>query len=236
MADGPQSENMILAALPPADFELLRPHLRTVDLPVGFVIINAGDFPTRAHFPHNGVIASTILLKSGHVVEVRITGREGALGTAAGSDLHPSFTSSVVRIRGKSTTIDYPNLTSVVGRSNALREALDKHNASQQAMADQTIACNAIHDLGARLARRLLRLCIMSGQSRFPVTQEVLAEMLGVRRNAVSLVAHAMLEANVITYSRGVVEIIDVNRLHDLSCDCYDVVTSYRNALHERRH
>jgi CRP-like cAMP-binding protein len=226
-----QSGNLILAGLPPADFILLRPHLRMDALPLGLTLINAGEIPTRAYFPHSGVVASTLLLKSGHRVEVRITGREGAIGTAAGSGQHRSFTSAIVRIQGQSSSIDFPSLDIATERSLSLRTALAKHNASQQAMADQTIACNAIHDVQARLARRLLRLFAMSGQNKFTVTQEVLAEMLAVRRNAVSLAAHSMLNDNVITYSRGVVEVVDINRLRHLSCECYDTVSSYRSAL-----
>jgi len=98
-------------------------------------------------------------------------------------------------------------------------------------MADQSIACNAVHDAEARLARRLLRLRRMSGDSRLAVTQEVLAEMLGLKRNAVSYVAHAMQETNVIRYSRGMLEIVDVEALRRLSCECYDTVTAYRDVV-----
>ncbi len=231
MASTRQSENLLLAALPSADFDLLRPNLRTVDLPLGMTIMKAGEIPARAYFPHSGVVASTVILNSGRVVEVRITGREGALGVITGTARHPSFTSSVVRIQGTASAIDQVSLKTVVDSSAAFRTALAKQVAVQQAMADQSAACHAEHDLEARLARRLLRLYTMSGQLKFTATQEVLAEMLGVKRNAVSLVAHAMQEAHVIRYSRGLVEIVDVDRLHRLSCECYDSVTEYRNAL-----
>jgi CRP-like cAMP-binding protein len=98
-------------------------------------------------------------------------------------------------------------------------------------MADQSVACNAAHAVEARLTRRLMRLCRVSEQTKFTVTQEVLAEMLGIRRNAVSLVAHAMQEANIIRYSRGLLEIVDFDRLHRLSCECYGTMTAYRNDL-----
>ncbi len=98
-------------------------------------------------------------------------------------------------------------------------------------MADQSVACNAIHGVEARLARRLLRLRNMSGQTRLTVTQEVLAEMLGIRRNAVSLVAHAMQQANLIRYSRGVLEVVDFEGLDRLACECYHIVTAYKDLL-----
>jgi CRP-like cAMP-binding protein len=130
-----------------------------------------------------------------------------------------------------SSTIDYRSLYACIDQSAALRALLAKHEAFQQAMADQSIACNAVHDAEARLARRLLRLRRMSGDSRLAVTQEVLAEMLGLKRNAVSYVAHAMQETNVIRYSRGMLEIVDVEALRRLSCECYDTVTAYRDVV-----
>lgn len=229
MANGHQSHNLLLAALPSADFELMRPNLQTIDLPCGLTLVESGEVPTRAYFPHSGVIASTVSLSSGRVVEVRITGREGAVGAVTGQ--RASFTSAVVRIEGKSSVIDYPNFQMVFNRSQSLRALLARHDAVQQAMADQSVACNAAHDLEARLARRLLCLCAMSGQTEFTATQEVLAEMLGVQRNAVSHVAHRMREMNVISYSRGLLRIVDFDRLHRLSCECYDTVTAYRAAL-----
>jgi CRP-like cAMP-binding protein len=231
MANGHQSHNLLLAALPSADFELMRPNLQTIDLPCGLTLVESGEVPTRAYFPHSGVIASTVSLSSGRVVEVRTTGREGAVGAVTGTGQRASFTSAVVRIEGKSSVIDHPNFQMVFNRSESLRALLARHDAVQQAMADQSVACNAAHDLDARLARRLLHLCTMSGQTEFTATQEVLAEMLGVQRNAISHVAHRMREMNVISYNRGLLRIVDFDRLHRLSCECYDIVTAYRTAL-----
>jgi CRP-like cAMP-binding protein len=231
MASGHQSHNLLLAALPSADFELIRPNLQTIDLPAGLTLVESGEIPTRAYFPHSGVIASTVSLSTGRVVEVRITGREGAVGAVTGAGQLASFTSAVVRIKGTSSVIDHPNFQMVFNRSQSLRALLARQEAVQQAMADQSVACNAAHDLEARLARRLLRLCTMSGQTEFTATQEVVAEMLGVQRNAISHVAHGMREMNVISYSRGLLKIVDFDRLHRLSCECYDTVTAYRAAL-----
>lgn len=231
MVNSQQSPNMILAALPLADFELLRPNLQTIDMPRGLVLVRSGEIPDRAYFPHSGVIASYVTLSDGSVIETRITSSKGALGAATGAGERPSFTSAVVRLDGMSSTIDYRSLYACIDQSAALRALLAKHEAFQQAMADQSIACNAVHDAEARLARRLLRLRRMSGDSRLAVTQEVLAEMLGLKRNAVSYVAHAMQETNVIRYSRGMLEIVDVEALRRLSCECYDTVTAYRDVV-----
>ena len=226
-----QSQNLLLAALPSADFEMLRPYLQTIAMPRGLTLVRTGELPKRAYFPHRGVIASGVTLSDGHVVEARITGRDGALGAGVGAAERTSFTSAVVRLEGESSTIDYPSLQTAIDRSTALRALLARHEAFQQAMADQSVACNAIHSAEARLARQLMRLRNISGHTKFTVTQEVLAEMLGIKRNAVSFVANAMKKQNVIRYSRGLLEIVDVDALHGLSCECYDAVTVYRDYL-----
>ncbi len=107
MTGSPQSQNLLLAALPADDFELLRLDLRPIDLPRGTVLIRSGDVPTRAYFPLSGVIASCVTLSDGRLVEARIVGREGALGAAKGAGKRASFTSAVVRLEGKASTIDY---------------------------------------------------------------------------------------------------------------------------------
>jgi CRP-like cAMP-binding protein len=210
---------------------MLRPNLQTIDMPRGLVLVRSGDKPQKAYFPHSGVIASCATLSDGTVVEARITGREGALGATIEAGQRPSFTSALVRLEGTASTIEYPGLEAALHRSAALRALLARHEAFQQAMADQSVACNAAHDVEARLARRLMHLYEMSGRAELFVTQEVLAQMLGIRRNAVSLVAHAMREAEIIRYSRGRLEIVDHNALHRLSCECYDTVTTFRRAI-----
>jgi CRP-like cAMP-binding protein len=231
MARSQQSQNLLLAALSPADFELLRPSLQTIDMPRGLVLVRSGDIPKRAYFPNSGVIASCLTLNDGNVVEARITGREGAVGAAIGAGERASFTSAVVRLEGASSTIDYQSLEAALDRSAAFRVLVARHEALQQAMADQSVACNAVHSAEARLARRLMRLRTMSDDAKFTVTQEVLAEMLGIRRNSVSHVAHAMQAANIIRYSRGRLEIVDYDALQRLSCECYDTVAAYRRDL-----
>lgn len=231
MGGSPQSQNLLLAALPAAAFELLRPNLQTIDMPRGLTLVRSGEIPKKAYFPHSGVVASSVTLSGGHVVEARITGRDGALGAAVGAGERPSFTSAVVRLEGQSSTIDYPSLQTAIDRSAALRALLARHEALQQAMADQSVACNAVHQVEARLARRLMRLRNISGHTKFTVTQEVLAEMLGIHRNAVSHVANAMQQIKVIRYSRGQLEILDFEGLHRLTCECYDTVTAYKDLL-----
>lgn len=231
MTSSPQSQNLLLAALPADDFELLRPNLQLIDLARGMVLIRSGDVPTRAYFPISGVIASCVTLSDGRLVEARIVGREGTLGAAKGAGERASFTSAVVRLEGKASAIDYGSLETFMDRSPAFRALLARHDAVQLAMADQSVACNAAHSAEQRLARRLLQLRRLSDDDKLTVTQDVLAEMLGVQRNSVSQVAHAMQARNLIRYSRGALEIVDFGALRLQSCECYDTVAAYRTVL-----
>ncbi len=231
MASSQQSRNFLLASLPAADFDLLRPNLQTIDMPRGHMLVRSGDRPKKAYFPKSGIIASCVAFDDGSLIEARITGREGALGAAIGGGERPSFTSALVRLEGQSYVIDYPSLETAISRSAALRAVLARHEAFQLAISDQSVACNIAHVTEERLARRLMRLNVMSGQTSFVATQEALAEMLGIRRNAVSLVAHAMQEANLIRYSRGRLEIVDPDGLRRRSCECYDAVMTYRDRI-----
>ena len=190
-------------------------------------MIASGEFPTRAFFPHGGMISSQITLGTGEVVDVRLTGRDGALDADTGAGERASLTTATVRIAGKSSVIDLPNLQWLTGRSAALRAALDRYHCARQADSDQSLACVSTHNTEARLARLLLRLRRILGCTRFPLTQEALAEMLGIRRNAVSFVAHAMQQAGSIRYVRGSLEIVDASALQAQSCECLDTVTDY---------
>ena len=111
MASSQQSQNLLLAELPSADFDLLRPSLHTIDMPVGLIFVRSGEIPRKAYFPHSGGIASCVSLTDGDVVEVRMTGREGAVGAAIGAGARASFTSAVVRFAGKASAIDQSDLS-----------------------------------------------------------------------------------------------------------------------------
>jgi CRP-like cAMP-binding protein len=228
MTDHRQSPNLLLAGLSPPDFGLLLPHLKTVDLAAGATLVRAGEILRKAYFPHSGVIATTVALIDGRNVEVRIAGREEMVGGSLAGH-RKSFATVVARLAGRSSAVDQVALQTVLDRSSALRALLDGHQAVQQAMSDQSVARNAVHGLPARLARRLLRLFKITGETSFMVTQEDMAEMMGVRRNAVSAAAHSMLEAGIIRYVRGKMELVDVDGLRRLSCECYDAVRSFRD-------
>jgi CRP-like cAMP-binding protein len=217
-----QSPNDLLAALPAPDFELLRAHLKPVSLLFGQVLVEAGGPLKLVYFPHDGIISSMVSLGQGESIEVAMIGRDGVFGGSAALFGGVSPNAAVVRYPGKASAIDVAQFRAIAEQSAPLRTALMQKQCIQTMQAEQTAACNASHSVEARLCRRLLQSRELSGSNRLPLTQDVMAQMLAVQRNTISLVAHALKHAGVIRYSRGHLEITNIDDLMRRSCECHD--------------
>jgi CRP-like cAMP-binding protein len=220
----PHSRNHLLAALPLADFELLRPHLQTITLVQGAVLVAAGDRLTQVIFPHSGVISLIVSLSVGETVEVAMIGRDSVFGGAAALDGGISLTDAVVQQPGTASALDIERLRTVADQNIAFRTKLIRQEQALFAQAQQSAACNASHSVEARLARCLLRMHDLAAVEDLPLTQDLLAQMIGVKRNSVSLVAHILQAAGLIKYNRGHIKIVDIEGLKDISCECYAAV------------
>jgi CRP-like cAMP-binding protein len=186
----PHSPNHLLATLPAAAFELLRPHLETIELVQEDVLVRAGDRLTRVYSPHNAVISLVVSLAGGRRVEVAMIGRNSIFGASAALDGDISLTDAIVQLPGTASTFKVGVLRSAAEQSIAFRTTLIRHEQALFAQAQQSAACNAKHSAEARLARRLLRMHDLAGDDKLHLTQEFLAQMIGVQRNSVSTVAH----------------------------------------------
>jgi CRP-like cAMP-binding protein len=220
----PCSENGLLASLTADNFELVRPHLRTVELLQDRVLAEAGDQLTKVYFPHSGVISLVLPLKKGEAIEIAMIGRDSILGAFAALGEPISLSDAVVLIPGIASTLDVEHLHAAADRSPQLRATLVRHQQALFVQAQQTAVCNAVHPVEARLPRWLLRTYDLSGSNRLPLTQELMAQMIGAKRNSVSIEAHTLQQSNLIRYSRGQVEIIDLEALARASCECYAAV------------
>jgi CRP-like cAMP-binding protein len=228
---GPHSPNHLLASLPPADFELLRPHLQTISLVQETVLVAAGERLTQAIFPHSGVISLVVSLSAGETVEVAMIGRDSVFGGAAALDGGVSLTDATIQHPGTASTLEIERLRIVANQSIAFRTRLIRHEQALFAQAQQSAACNASHSAESRLARWLLRMHDLALVEDLPLTQDFLAQMIGVKRNSVSLVAHILQAAGLIKYRRGQVRIVDINGLKDISCECYAAVNAQQDRL-----
>jgi CRP-like cAMP-binding protein len=230
----PHSPNRLLAALSATDFEFLRPHLKTVELVQEIVLVGAGDQLTQVFFPHSGVISLVVSLAGGGRVEVASVGHDSVFGGSAALDGGISLTDAIIQLPGTASTLDVGILRSAAEQSIHFRTTLIRHEQALSAQAQQSAACNAMHSAEARLARWLLRMHDLAGTDKLHLTQDFLAQMIGVQRNSVSIVAHTLQQAGIIKYSRGNIEITHLAALREASCECYQAVnTQYDKLLYD---
>ncbi len=226
-----RSPNKLLALLQDADFEFIRPHLRTVEMKQGAVLIQSGETLKRVYFPLSGVISLVVALSEGNTVEVAMVGRDSVFGASAALDGLIALNNAVVQVSGTASTLEIQHLREAAEKSPGFRTTLIRHEQALFAQAQQSAACNISHTVEARLAGWLLRLRDLSGSDTSPMTQEFLAQMMGVQRNSVSLVAQTLQQAGIIRYSRGYIEITNVNGLRETACECYATVKQQYDRL-----
>ena len=219
---GSYSPNGFLSALAEEDFELIRPHLRTVDLVQDSILAEVGEKLTRAYFPHRGVISLVVNLARGERVQVAMVGRDSVFGSLSALGAEPiALNTATVLVPGTASVLDIERFRAVAEQSPTFRSLLIRHALAVYVQSQQTAGCNAAHTVESRLARCLLQTHDLSGGSKLYLTQESLAQMIGARRNSVSLVASTLQEANFIHYSRGHIEITDLDGLKRTTCECY---------------
>lgn len=217
-------DNKLLASLPRGDFDRLLPHLATISLPQGDVLIEAGDEVDQVYFPHNGMLSLLAVLRDGKAIETATVGREGVVGAMAGLGLYKSMVRVVVQMPTACSKIAAPHFRSVAAASDPVRNLAIRYNEVLLSQARVTAACNALHPIEARFCRWLLQSADRAASDTIPLTQEFLAEMLGVRRTSVTEVASKVQSAGAISYSRGLIKILDRKALMRMSCECYQTL------------
>ena len=221
---GAQHPNHFLASLSPHDFELLRPHLKPFVMVHEDLLFDAGETVNWVYLPHSGVISLVIGLADGQFIEAAMIGRDSLVGGSAALDGKVSLNRGIVQVEGQASTLAVETLREVAEKSVAFRTLLIRHEQALFAQAQQSVACNATHSVEARLSRWLLRTRDLAGSDKLGLTQEFLGQMLGVRRTSVSLVANTLQQAGLIRYSRGRVEITNLEGLRQTACECYATV------------
>lgn len=232
----PASQNALLASLPAGAAAAIMPHLSTAHLTSKLVLFEKGASIARAYFPTSAVISLVVGLSSGEMIEAAMVGRDGVVGAAAALDGRVSLTRAIVQIEGSALTCDANMLAAVAFQNQGFLSTLIRYEQTLYAQAQQSTACMAAHDIQSRLCRWLLRARDLAGSDKLPFTQEFLAEMLGVTRSSVTLVALHLQQAGLIRYTRGRIEILDAAALEDCSCECYAAIRdSYRETIESSR-
>ena len=219
------ARNRLLAALAPDDLASLAPHLESVALAIGQVVAEAGAAFSHVYFPDTAVLSVIARMSDGTGVEVGTVGNEGMVGVSVLLNAEASENQTLAQIPGAARRVPAAAFTAVVDARPALRHLLHRYTQAYLTQVAQGAACNRLHGIEARCARWLLMTHDrVGGADTFPLKQEFLAVMLGVRRTGVSIAAGALQDAGLIRYRRGGIRVLDRAGLELAACECYGVV------------
>jgi CRP-like cAMP-binding protein len=222
-----QSPNRLLASLSAEVFAAIQPHLKLVQLTLGDVVAETGSTVTRVYFPHAGVISLVVEMESGQMVETAMVGRDGVFNAAAALDGKVSLNKALVQLAGSASMIDVDRLRLIADEHGSFRSILIRHEQVMFAQSQQSAACNATHLVEARMCKWLLRMRDLAESDDLTITQEFLAQMIGVRRTSVSVVAGTLQKAGLIKYRRGNIRILESAGLQKASCECYGTIKAH---------
>jgi CRP-like cAMP-binding protein len=216
--------NRLLAALPPEEMEVLRPDLEAVPLTYKHTLYEPNRPIEYVHFPHRGVVSLLTEMEDGTVVEVGTVGPEGMVGLPVFLDASTIAGRAFVQVPGEAARIEAGVFQRTLERTPRLRRLLSRYTLALVSLLAQNTACNRAHEVERRLARWLLITQDRVHGATFPLTQEFMAQMLGVSRPTVSIAAGILQKAGMISYARGSVTVTDRPGLEAASCECYRVI------------
>jgi CRP-like cAMP-binding protein len=220
-----EARNHLLASLPANEYALLQPHLKDLPLKQGTVLAEQGDPIEHVYFPHSGMVSIVIVLAEGEKsVETATVGREGAVSAVAGLGERKANARAIVQVEGHGARIAARQLQAAVKQSPFLRDFIVRYQEMLLHQAQQSTACNALHEARPRLCRWLLQTRDRLDTDVVALTQEFLAQMLGVRRTTVTELARGLQSKGLVRYKRGKIEILDRQGLEDCACECYDAL------------
>ena len=209
----PTSSNHLLASLPADIVSAITPHLKTVELKFGDVLAETGGAVRRIYFPYSGAISLLVEMDVGMMIETALVGRHGVLNGASALDGKMSLNKGIVQIAGSAGALDVDRLRQLADQFKPFRSLLIRHEQVVLAQSQQSAACNASHRVGARMCRWLLHMRDLADSDDLMLTQQFLAQMLGVTRPSVSIVASPLQKAGLIKYKRGRIQVLDVKGL-----------------------
>jgi CRP-like cAMP-binding protein len=217
-------QNHLLAALPAADFERVSPHLELVPMKLGQALYESGEHLNHVYFPTTSIVSLLYVMEDGASAEIAVVGNEGILGIALfmGGETTPSR--AVVQSEGHGYRLKSQLLKNEFNRAGAVMHLLLRYTQALITQMAQTAVCNRHHSVEQQLCRWLLLSLDRLSTNELTMTQELIANMLGVRREGVTEAAGNLQRAGVIRYSRGHIKVLDRQRLEEEVCECYAVV------------
>jgi CRP-like cAMP-binding protein len=226
-----QSPNRILNALPQNIFAAMEPHLRNVTLAFGDFIAETGAPVGNVYFPFTGVVSLVAEMSVGDLIETAMVGRDGVVNGTAALDGKIALHKGMVQVAGVAATISPDVLRKLAHEFDPLQSLLIRNEQVLLAQAQQSAGCNASHTVESRMCRWLLRMRDLTQSNDLNLTQEFLAQMLGVRRTSVTLVASMLQQAGFIKYRRGHIHLEVLEKLEQSACECYETVKGHYERL-----
>ena len=228
----PRVANRLLAAVSVADLDMLVGRLEVVTLNRGQVLFEPGDDVITTYFPaHKTMVSLLIITRDGHEIEAATIGREGAVGGIVSAGNKPAFGRAVVQIAGLALAVPTAALENIKDVSPRFGELFARYADALLAQMMQSVACNALHSVEERCCRWLLATHDRAGDQIIQLTQEALAEMLGVQRTTVTAVIQNLEAKGLLRRQRGRVEIIERRGLERAACECYQAVEDHFERL-----
>jgi CRP-like cAMP-binding protein len=224
-------KNRLLANLSQPDFALIARHLTITSRLAGDILNEADDSVHQVFFPLKGMLSLLTVLRDGKAIETAIVGREGVVNAMAGLGLFKSNVRIAVQLPSELAVISASQFRDAAAHSVGIQNMCINYNEVLLTQARITAVCNAVHPVEERFCRWLLQASDRAESGTVHLTQELMAEMLGVRRTSVTEVAQKIQGTGAIKYSRGVIEILDRRLLESLSCECYQALTEKAEAL-----
>lgn len=217
-------QNHLLAALPQSEFERLAPHLELVSLALGEVLYESGGRLNHVYFPTDSIVSLLYVMEDGSSAEIAVVGNEGILGISLfmGGETTPSR--AVVQSEGSGYRLPAQLLKREFNRGGPMMLLLLRYTQALITQMSQTAVCNRHHSIDQQLCRWLLMSLDRLHSDELTMTQELIANMLGVRREGVTEAAGKLRDAGIIEYSRGHIKVLDRPKLEQHVCECYAVV------------
>lgn len=218
--------NLLLDALPAEECERLLPHLETVNFALGDVVYESGGHIDYVYFPTDTIISLLYIMENGATAEIGVVGYEGVIGIALfmGGETMPNravvqSAGSALRMKGKPMQAEFV-------RGGLFQQTLLRYTQALMTQISQTAVCNRLHSVDQQLCRWLLLSHDRLHSDKLVMTHDLIANMLGVRREGVTMSAQRLQEQGIISYVRGTITILDRKRLEAAVCECYQVVKS----------
>jgi CRP-like cAMP-binding protein len=217
-------QNHLLKALAEADLARLLPHLEPADMPLGRVLYESGRHLNHVYFPTTCIISLLHVLENGQSAEIAVVGNDGVVGVSIfmGGQTTPSR--AVVQSAGEAYRMPGPVMMAEFTRGSEMQHLMLRYTQALLTQMSQTAVCNRHHSVDQQLCRWLLLSIDRLPSPELTMTQELIANMLGVRREGVTEAAGKLQKAKVISYRRGHISVLNRKKLEAMSCECYEVV------------